>query len=137
MDFSIAASISGLPDFLMYLGASLILTVVYAVLYGVVTTHNELKLIRENNTAAAIAFSGSLLGFVTPLASAIHNSVSLGDCILWGLIALVVQVLAYLLLRMAMDDLSQRIEKGQIAAGVWLGAGSLAAGMINAACMTY
>lgn len=137
MDFSIAASISGLPDFLMYLGASLILTVVYALLYGVVTTHNELKLIRENNTAAAIAFSGSLLGFVTPLASAIHNSVSLGDCILWGLIALVVQVLAYLLLRMAMDGLSQRIEKGQIAAGIWLGAGSLAAGMINAACMTY
>jgi putative membrane protein len=137
MDFSVAASIGGLPDFLMYLGAALILTVIYAVLYGVVTAHNELKLIRENNVAAAVAFGGSLLGFVLPLSSAIQNSVSLGDCVIWGVIALVVQVLAYLLLRLCVDGLSRRIEEGQIAAGVWLGAGSLAAGMINAACMTY
>ena len=131
MDFSVAASIGGLPDFLMYLGAALILTVIYAVLYGLVTTHNELALIRQNNAAAAIAFSGSLLGFVIPLASAISNSVSLGDSLIWGVVALVVQVLAYFALRLGVDRLSDRIAAGEI------GAGSLAAGILNAASMTY
>tara|TARA_R110002073_G_scaffold37751_3_gene108662 strand:+ start:264 stop:677 length:414 start_codon:yes stop_codon:yes gene_type:complete len=137
MDFSVAASIGGLPDFLMYLGAALILTVIYAVLYGLVTTHNELALIRQNNAAAAIAFSGSLLGFVIPLASAISNSVSLGDSLIWGVVALVVQVLAYFALRLGVDRLSDRIAAGEIGAGAWLGAGSLAAGILNAASMTY
>ena len=137
MDFSVAASIGGLPDFLIYLGAALILTVIYSVIYGLVTTHNELRLIRENNSAAAIAFSGSLIGFVIPLASAIANSVSLGDCLIWGLVALIVQVLTYFGLRLGVDRLSTRIADGEIGAGTWLGAGSLAAGVLNAACMTY
>ncbi|MCA8927938.1 MAG: DUF350 domain-containing protein [Alphaproteobacteria bacterium] len=137
MHFSIAASIGGLPNFLMYLGAALILTLIYAVIYSFVTAHNELRLIRADNPAAAIAFSGSLLGFVIPLASAITNSVSLGDCVIWGLVALVVQVLAYFVLRLGVDRLSARIAGGEVSAGVWLGAGSLAAGVLNAACMTY
>ena len=136
MNFSIATSIGGLPDFLIYLGAALILTAVYGLVYGLVTSHNELKLIRENNAAAGVAFGGSLLGFVIPLASAISNSVSLGDCLIWGAVALVVQVLAYFLLRLGIDRLSDRIIAGEIGAGVWLGAGSLAAGILNAACMT-
>lgn len=137
MNLPIAASISGMPDFLIYLGLALILTSVYGVLYGLVTAHNELRLIRENNTAAAIAFSGSLLGFVIPLASAIAHSVSLGDCLIWGVVALVVQVLTYFVLRLGIDRLSDRIADGEIGAGTWLGAGSLAAGILNAACMTY
>ena len=137
MNFSIAASISGLPDFLIYLSAAVILTVIYCVIYGLVTAHNELALIRQNNAAAAIAFSGSLLGFVLPLASAIANSVSLGDCLIWGAVALVVQIAAYFLLRIGIDRLSDRIANGEIGAGAWLGAGSLAAGILNAACMTY
>ena len=137
MEFSVAASIGGLPDFLIYLGAALILTAIYGVLYGLATAHNEMRLIRENNAAAAIAFGGSLLGFVIPLASAIANSVSLGDCLIWGVVALIVQVLTYFVLRLGIDRLSDRIADGEIGASVWLGAGSLAAGVLNAACMTY
>ncbi len=137
MDFSVAASVAGLPGFLLYLLTAVVLTAVYGVLYGLVTAHNELRLIRENNTAAAIAFSGSLLGFVIPLASAIAYSVSLGDCLIWGVVALLVQVLTYFVLRLGIDRLSDRIAAGEIGAGTWLGAGSLAAGILNAACMTY
>ncbi len=137
MEFSVAASVAGLPNFLIYLGAALILTVIYGVIYGLVTAHNELTLIRQNNAAAAIAFSGSLLGFVIPLASAIANSVSLEDCVIWGMLALIVQVLTYFALRLGVDRLSDRIARGEIGAGTWLGAGSLAAGVLNAACMTY
>ena len=137
MEFSITTSIEGLPVFLAYLAVSAVLVFVYVIVYSAVTPHNEFALIRQNNSAAMIAFTGSLLGFVVPLSSAVANSTSLGDCVIWGLVALVVQVLSYFLLRMPIDNLSGRVAEGQIAAGGWLGAGSLAAGLVNAACMTY
>lgn len=137
MDFSIATSVDGLPEFLAYLAAALALVLIYVVVYSAVTPHNEFGLIRQNNSAAMIAFSGSLLGFALPLSSAVANSTSIGDCVVWGLVALVMQILAYFVLRLPIDNLSGRIADGQIAAGGWLGAGSLTAGLVNAACMTY
>ena len=137
MDFSIAVSVAGLPAFLAYLAVSAVLVLVYIVIYSAITPHNEFALIRENNQAAAIAFSGSLIGFVIPLSAAVTNSNSLGDCAIWGLVALAVQILAYFALRLPVGNLSGRIAEGQAAAGIWLGAGSLAAGMVNAACMSY
>lgn len=137
IEFSIAASTAGLPEFLAYLAVSVLLMLVYIVVYSAITPHNEFGLIRQNNMAAAVAFSGSLLGFVVPLSAAVTNSISLGDCVVWGIVALVVQVAAYFVLRLPVGNLSGRIAEGQTAAGVWLGAGSLAAGMVNAACMSY
>ena len=102
-----------------------------------VTPHAEIKLIRENNLAAAVAFAGSLIGFSLPLANTIAGSVSLVDCAIWGLIALVVQILIYFIARIPMPKMSERIEKGEMASGVWLGSASLSGGLLNAACMSY
>jgi putative membrane protein len=62
---------------------------------------------------------------------------SLADCVVWGLVALVVQILAYWLVRLVLPDLSQRIAAGETAAALFLGAASLAAGILNASAMTY
>lgn len=134
---TVSTSIAGLPLFLAYLGTAAVLTGVYIVVYMWVTPHPEIKLIRENNLAAAVAFAGSLIGFSLPLANTIAGSVSLIDCALWGLIALVVQILIYFIARIPMPKMSERIEKGEMASGVWLGSASLAGGLLNAACMTY
>ena len=64
IEFSIAASTHGLPEFLAYLAVSVVLMLVYMVVYSSITPHNEFSLIRQNNMAAAVAFTGSLLGFV-------------------------------------------------------------------------
>jgi putative membrane protein len=56
--------------------------------------------------------------------------------VLWGLIALVVQVLVYLLIRLPMPRISERIKADEVAAGIWLGATSMVAGILNAASMT-
>ena len=55
--------------------------------------------------------------------------------ILWGIVALVVQLVAYVVVRLFMPRVSQRIESGELAAGIWLAAASLAAGVLNAASM--
>lgn len=134
---TVSTSIAGLPLFLAYLGTAAVLTGVYIVIYMWVTPHPEIKLIRENNLAAAVAFAGSLIGFCLPLANTIAGSVDLLDCALWGIIALIVQILIYFIARIPMPKISERIEKGEMASGVWLGSASLAGGLLNAACMTY
>ena len=123
-------------EFLIFFVVAAVLTILFVVIYTRVTKHNELALIKENSTAASVAFSGSLIGFALPLASTIINSVTIVEMVLWGLIALVVQVLVYLLIRLPMPRISERIEANEVAAGIWLGACSLVAGILNAASMT-
>ena len=129
-------SLNGLPWFLAYMATAVVLTLVYLVIYCWVTPHPEITLIRDNNLAASIAFSGSLIGFCMPLASAIANSAALVDFVVWGVIALVIQIAIFYLVRLPIPKISERIENGEIASGLWLGAASLAGGLLNAASMT-
>ena len=132
----IGTSLEELPWFLAYLGTAVVLTLVYLVIYMWVTPHDELKLIRDNNLAAALALAGSLVGFSLPLGSAIAHSVAVVDCAVWGLIAMIVQIIIFYLVRLPVPKISERIEKGETASGLWLGAASLTGGLLNAACMT-
>lgn len=134
---TITETLAGVPLFLAYFLIALVLTGIYAFVYTRLTPHDEMALIKENKPAAAIAFAGSLIGFVLPLASVIENSINLLDMGLWGLVALIVQVLAFFGLRLFIPKISERIVNNEMAAGIWLGAISIAAGLLNAACLTY
>ncbi|MBT4018325.1 MAG: DUF350 domain-containing protein [Alphaproteobacteria bacterium] len=125
-----------LPWFLAHMATALGLTLFYVVIYMWVTPHAEIKLIRENNMAASLAFAGSLIGFCMPLAIAITNSVSLIDVLVWGVVALLVQIVVFYLVRLPIPKISERIEKGEMASGLWLGVTSSAGGLLNAASMT-
>lgn len=114
-----------------------VFTVVFKLIYQWVTPYNEAKLIREGNVAAALALGGALVGYVLPLASALSNTVSLVEFCAWAALAGVIQIAAFTLVRtVVMKDVAARIEKGEIAAGVYLLSISLAVGVLNAACMT-
>ena len=128
--------LANLSEFLLFFVAAAALTLIFVVLYTRVTRHNELALIKKNSTAAALAFSGSLIGFSLPLASTMINSVTVVEMVLWGLVALIVQVLVYLIIRLPMPRISERIEADEVAAGIWLGSCSIVAGILNAAAMT-
>ncbi len=128
--------LANLSEFLLFFVAAAALTLIFVVLYTRVTRHNELALIKKNSTAAALAFSGSLIGFAVPLASTMVNSVTVVEMVLWGLVALIVQVLVYLVIRLPMPRISERIEADEVAAGIWLGSCSIVAGILNAAAMT-
>ena len=86
-------------------------------------------------TAAAIALGLSLLGFVLPVVSAIAHSANVVDCLIWSAIALIVQIVA--IVKIPVPNLSARIAAGELAAAIWLGLASLAAGALNAASMIY
>lgn len=131
------SSLNGLPPFLAYFAVAIILVLVFVRLYTWVTPQDELALIRANNPAAALAFGGALIGFALPLSSAITHSLSLLDCAIWGAVALVVQVLTFVVLRFSLKQLPERITNGETASGILSAAAAIAVGLINAACMSY
>ncbi|MEE8439128.1 MAG: DUF350 domain-containing protein [Micropepsaceae bacterium] len=128
--------LTSLTEFLAFFGVAVVLTIIFTLIYWAVTKHDELKLIKENSAAAAVAFSGSLIGFALPLVSVMMNSIGIIELILWGGVALIVQIVVYFLVRLPMPRISERIEANEISAGIWLGAASLVGGMLNAASMT-
>ncbi len=136
MNERLVSFLANLSEFFLFLIVASVLVLFFVFVYTRVTRHDELALIKKNSTAAAIAFSGSLIGFALPLASIKIYSLNVIELVLWGVIALIVQVLVYLLIRLPMPRISERIEADEVAAGIWLGACSMVAGILNAASMT-
>ena len=136
MDEQFGDFLTNLSEFLLFFVVAAVLTVLFVLVYTRITRHNEIALIKEGSTSAALAFSGSLIGFALPLASTMIGSFTVLELVLWGLVALVVQILVYFLIRLPMPRISARIESDEVAAGIWLGACSIVAGILNAASMT-
>lgn len=131
------AAVAGLPYFLLYFVIAVALVGVYLFVYALVTAHNEFALIRQNVLSASVSMGLSLIAFALPLSSAIVHARSVMDLVLWGLVAMAVQIVVYWLVRLVVPNLSQRIAAGELSSALFLGAASLAAGIINAASMTY
>jgi len=136
MEFQIEEFIGHLGDFFTFFILAVLLTLIFTVIYWQVTSHNEFKLIKEKSIAAAIAFSGALIGFALPLVSVMLNSANVIEMSQWAAVAMVIQIFVYFLVRMPMPKISERIKNNEVAAGIWLGAASLVGGMLNAASMT-
>ena len=58
-----------LVAYLSYLGSGIALLIFFSMLYAKVTPQDEIALIREGCTAAALSFGGALIGFSLTLAS--------------------------------------------------------------------
>jgi putative membrane protein len=130
-------SFAGFDDFLVYLGVALAYLAVFVALYIRVTPYREMQLIREGNMAASFSLSGAILGFIVPLASAITHSVSLIDMAIWGLIAMAVQIAAFVVVKICIPSITRDIPENKGAQGFFLGSLSLAVGLLNAACMSF
>ena len=126
-----------LPAFLAYFAVAVGLIAGFLLVYLNVTPYDEIALIRQGNTAAAVSLSGALFGFVLPVANVIAHSDGLIDLAVWGVIAGLIQLLAYLAARFTLPHLTADIPAGQLASAIFLAALSLTVGLINAACMTY
>ncbi len=131
-----AITLESFLAFLTYFGAGVAVLFVAATIVLLVTPHSEIKLIRAGNTAASIAFAGSLIGLALPIHSAISHSVSLLDALIWGIVAALVQALAFLIARVASGKLSDQIDKNVVSAGIFSAAIAISVGLVNAAAIT-
>lgn len=126
-----------LPLFLAYFALASLLMIAFVLIYTKITPYDEFALIKQGLIAPAVSLSGAILGFVIALASVIKNSVGLLDMVAWGVVAMVVQLLAFAVVRLGFRGLTDGITQNNTAKALILGVVSVAFGMLNAGCMTY
>jgi putative membrane protein len=129
-------SLAGLPAFLVYFSTGVLLVIAYVYIYTWITHHDEFDCIRKNVPGAAVALGLSVIGFALPVSSAMGHAANVVDCLIWGIIALAVQILVYYLARIPVPNLSQRITDGELAPAIWLGLASVTGGVISASAMS-
>lgn len=127
--------INQLPAFASFFLSAVLLLAVFLSLYILVTPYNELRLIREGNTAAAVSLGGALIGLALPIALAVAVSHNLYVMIGWGVVACVVQLAAFIAARLALPQLNELIPQGKLSAGIFLAAISIGVGILNAGCI--
>jgi len=130
-------SIAGFPLFLLYFATAVALLVLFTAIYVQVMPHREIRLIREGNVAAALSLSGALIGFVLPLASAVAHSVNPVDMVIWGVVALAIQLAVYAAVARLVPHFREAIVAGRVAVAALLAALAISVGILNAACLTF
>ncbi len=127
---------SGLPVLITHFVATLSIFVVAASIYSFITPHNEMKLIKEGNIAAAVSFGGDLVGLSLPLAFCLAGSVNMYDLLVWSIVTLVLQLLTFFVIDLILKNISKSIEAGHLAPVIFLVAVKLSVAMINAAAIS-
>lgn len=126
--------VSSLSSFVTYFAVAVALTALFVFIYVWTTPHNELKLMREGNGAAALGLTGALIGFVIPLALVISVSGSLMQTTIWGAGALLVQTIGQFSARLLFPSLTTDIVAGKFSAAIVQSGIALSLGILQAAC---
>jgi len=135
MDPILQSFLNGFPTLLLHFSVTLAMLLSGIWVYQLITPLREMQLIRAGNTAAATSFAGAILGLAIPLAFCMATSVGVLDIVIWGLVALFIQLMTFRLLDIFLKDLPKRIENREMGAAILVVAVKLAVGMINAAAI--
>ena len=127
---------SGLPQLLLQFIVTLLLLVIGVAVYTAFTPYKERELVRQDNAAGGIVYAGSIIALAIPLASLLSTTGYVLDILVWGIVALLIQlatlaVVSLLLLR----HLKTLIEGGNVAAALTVAATQIAVALLNAAAM--
>ena len=135
MDPVIQSFLAGFPVLLLHFAVTIAMLVVGVAIYHYVTPYHELRLVRSGNTAAATSISGAIAGMSIPLAICMATSVSVWDIVIWGVVALMIQLLAYRIGDILVRDLPKRIENDEMGAAILVVGIKLSVAFINAAAI--
>ncbi|MBP0445568.1 DUF350 domain-containing protein [Roseomonas sp. SSH11] len=135
MDVILETLRAGLPVLVLQFAITLALLGLGIAIYMAITPFHEVRLIREGNVAAGLVLGGTLVALAMPLAATLATSLVTLDILIWGLVALVVQLLAFFLASALLRGLRHMIEEGNVAAACALVGLQLAVALLNAGAM--
>lgn len=133
MGGEIGAFVEAFPRFLIWTASAGVMLVIASTIYVLLTPWKEFAEVRRGNTAAGLALGGAITGLALPMSSALASSVTLIDFVIWGVVALLLQLIVYRLVDLLLGGLPRRIEEDEAGAAVVLVAAKLASALILAA----
>ncbi|MCK8783795.1 DUF350 domain-containing protein [Roseomonas sp. NAR14] len=126
---------AGLPLLIVQFVATLLLLGIGVAVYMAITPLHERRLVAEGNVAAGLSLGGAVLAIAIPLAATLGSTTVLLDIVVWGVVALLLQLVTFFLVAALMPGLRGRIEAGNVAAACPLVAAQLAVALLNAAAI--
>jgi len=126
---------SGLPVLLLQFAICIVLLVVGVAVYTKVTPFHELELLREGNVAAATVLGGAVVALAIPLAALLATTHAALDIVVWGIVAILLQLVTVVIACHLMRGMRLTIEQGSLAAALPITAAQLAIALLNAAGM--
>lgn len=135
MQAAINAFTHGFDNFLISTLVAGILLFSSCVIYILLTPMKELELLRRGNASAGLGLAGVIIGLAIPTASALAFSISIFDQIIWGVVALLLQLLAFRLVDVILKDLPKRIENDEAGAAILLIAVKISVALIVGAAL--
>jgi putative membrane protein len=126
---------AGLPVLLPQFLATLLLLAVGVMCYRVLTPFRERELVAAGNTAGGVVYAGSIVAMAIPLAATLATSTVLLDIVMWGIVALILQLIAFGIAAVLLRDLRRMIEDGNVAAALALVGIQFAIALLNAGAM--
>ena len=126
---------SGLSVLLLHLLTTLALLALGALCYMGVTPFRERTLIAAGNTAAGLVLAGTLIALAIPLAAMLATSHVWLDIVVWGLVAVILQLATFVLAVVVFRNLRAMIEADNVAAAAALVGVQIAIALLNAAAM--
>ena len=126
---------AGLPVLALQFAVTLALLAIGAMVYMAMTPFHERELIRQGNAAAGLVLAGTLVSLAIPLAATLATNSHTLDIVLWGLVALAIQLAAFRLAAALLPGLREMIESGNAAAACTLTGIQLAVALLNAGAM--
>lgn len=127
---------SGFPLLIFHSLIALCLLGIASLIYVKLTPFDDIQLIQDGNTAAALSLGGAIVGLSLPLAICLATSINAWDLLIWGCVTLVLQLFAFVIADRILKGLPKRIETGEVAPAVLLIAIKLGVAMINAAAIS-
>jgi len=126
---------SGLPQLLLQFLVAILLLVIGVTVCTKVTRYNERELVRQNITAGGVVYGGNIIALAIPLASLLATTGYILDIVVWGIVALLIQLVTLAVVSLLLGHLKSMIEAGNIAAGLTVAATQIAVALLNAAAM--
>lgn len=126
---------TGLPVLLLHFIVTLVLLGLGVACYMRITPFDERRLVATGNVAAGIALGGAIVGIAVPLAATLATSLVLLDIVIWGLVAVILQLVTFLTATLLLRDLRAMIEAGNIAAALTLVGLQIGVAVLNAGAM--
>jgi putative membrane protein len=126
---------SGLPVLLLQFVICIVLLVAGVAIYTKVTPFHERELLREGNVAAATVLSGAVIALAIPLAALLATTRAVLDIVVWGIVAILLQLVTVVIAYHLMRGMRLTIDDGKMAAALPILAAQLAIALLNAAGM--
>jgi len=126
---------SGLPKLMIQFVTCAVLLAIGVAIYVRVTPFREREMVEHGNAAAGTMLAGAILALAIPLAAMLATSGTFLDVLVWGIVALILQLITLGVVALVMRNFRTMIEGGNIAAAVTLAGAQIAVALLNAAAM--